>query len=66
MTRKTIGGALDYRVLAELHRPRDDAALAAECRRLAAIGLRARDVATALRLDLGEVLAILKQQTTGE
>jgi hypothetical protein len=37
MSRKTIGGALDYAKLAELHKPRDDAALAAECRRLHAM-----------------------------
>ena len=60
LQRRTIGGALDYRVLAELHRPRDDASLAAECRRLHATGLTPRDVATALRVDLANVLEWLR------
>jgi hypothetical protein len=66
VSRKTIGGALRYELLAQQHRPRDQAALARECVRLAALGLRARDIASALRLDLGEVLAMINQQMTGE
>ena len=54
MTARTnIGGVLDmtaYAQLAQLHRPTDPAALAAEIRRLHRSGLSARDIAAALRL----------------
>ena len=51
--RRSLGGALDmaaYAALAQTHRPTDPAELAGEIRRLAATGLRARDISTALRL----------------
>jgi hypothetical protein len=54
MTARTnIGGVLDmaaYAQLAQLHRPTDPLALAAEIRRLHRSGLTAQDIATALRL----------------
>ena len=52
-TRRNLAGTLglaEYSALAQLHRPTDPAELAAEIRRLAATGLRARDISTALRL----------------
>jgi len=53
-TRPNIGGTLGmsaYAQLAQLHRPTDPAALAAEIRRLHSSGLTARDIAVALRLE---------------
>lgn len=50
----------DYRARAELHRPADPGAIAAEVRRMAASGLTAADVASALRLPLGDVLEALQ------
>jgi hypothetical protein len=50
-----IPGKADYRLLAELFRPRDDAALARECRRLAAQGLLPRDIAAALKVEPAQV-----------
>ncbi len=58
--RKSIGGVLLYELLAQQHRPLDDAALAAECRRLHATGLTPRDVAIAMRVDLAIVLDWLR------
>jgi len=49
----------DWRTLATLHRPSDSEALAREARRLHAAGLKPRDVSTALKLPLGEVLAAI-------
>jgi hypothetical protein len=43
-----------------MHRPTDPAALAAEIQRLAASGLKARDIATALRLGLDTVINVLE------
>jgi len=51
--RAKIGGTLGmsaYAQLAQLHRPTDPVALAAEIRRLHSSGLAARDIAVALRL----------------
>ena len=48
-----VGGTLDmsaYAQLAQLHRPTEPIALAAEIRRLHESGLTARGIATALRL----------------
>lgn len=42
----------EYRARAELHRPVAPGAIAAEVRRLAASGLTAGDIASALRLDV--------------
>jgi len=63
MTRRNIGGDLDlaaYAALAQRHRPTDPAALAGEIQRLAASGLKARDIATALRLPLDTVVNVLE------
>ena len=51
--------AYDWRALADLHRPTDQATLYAEIRRQAASGLKARDISTALRIDMGVVLEAL-------
>ena len=45
------------------HRPTDPEVLATEIRRLHASGLRPRDIAQALRLDLGTVLGALISTT---
>ena len=55
-----IPGGLDWRAQADLHRPTDRGAVAAEIRRLVANGLKPRDVAAALRLGLGQVLEALR------
>ena len=52
--------AITYQHRAQQHRPRDESAMARECSRLVSTGLTPRDVATALRLDLGEVLTWLQ------
>lgn len=54
-----IGGPVRYDVLAQLHRPRDPDLLAKACRDLAATGLSVRDIAQALRLDVGQVEGFL-------
>ena len=51
--------AYDWRTLADKHRPTDPAVLSAEIRRLAATGLTARDISTALRIDMAQVLEAL-------
>lgn len=51
--------ALDHDRRAQEHCPTDPAALAAEINRLAASGLKARDIAGALRLDMAAVLEAL-------
>jgi hypothetical protein len=56
---RTIGGPLDYRLLAQQHRPKDQAALAAEARRMADQGLKPRDIAAALGMNVVLVLHIL-------
>jgi hypothetical protein len=62
MTRPSIGGTHGHELLAALsgrdrHRPTDPQLIAKECRRLAATGLRPRDIAAALRLDLTFVIS---------
>jgi hypothetical protein len=57
---RVIPGAVDWRDLAERYRPTDVDALAAEIRRLHASGLKARDLSTALRLPLNEVLDMIQ------
>ena len=62
MTCNSIGGDLDlaaYAALAAANRPTDPALLAAEIRRLAASGLKPRDIASALRLPLDTVVNAL-------
>lgn len=51
-----------YDQLAQINRPRDESSLARECSRLRSTGLTARDIATALRLDLGTVLGWLQRR----
>jgi hypothetical protein len=60
--RRTIGGPLgvaQYAVLANLHRPSDPAALAAEIARLNRGGLKPLDISVALRVALPTVLEAL-------
>lgn len=52
--------AVDHDRLAQMHRPTDPSVVAGEIRRLRQTGLTARDIATALRLDLGVVFAALR------
>jgi hypothetical protein len=52
--------AYDWRLLADVHKPTDPAAIAAEIRRLHATGLKPRDISNTLRLDLGVVLQALR------
>lgn len=54
----------DYVRAAEQYRPLDQSALASECARLLSSGLKVRDVATAWRLDIGEVHALLRSIST--
>lgn len=51
----------DYESLANEHRPTDPDALAIEIHRLHRGGLKPRDIASALRLDLAAVLTALRQ-----
>ena len=55
-------GLVDWRQMADKHRPTDPQVLAAEIRRLYGTNLKARDIAIALRLDLAVVLDALKDQ----
>jgi hypothetical protein len=61
MSTKNIGGAQRYDQLANANRPHDEQSLARECSRLRLTGLTPRDIATALRLDIGEVLELLRE-----
>jgi hypothetical protein len=53
--------AYDWRLLAEMYKPTDPAAIALEIRRQHRTGLKPRDIATALRVDIGDVLAALRE-----
>jgi hypothetical protein len=53
-----IGGALDYRQLAQLHKPADPSA---EIRRLHGEGLKPRDIASHLGLHIDIVLRAIRQ-----
>ncbi len=55
----------DWGLLAEMHKPTDPAAIAAEIRRLRATGLTPRDIANTLRLGLGAVLDALRTDGGG-
>ena len=55
--------ASTYEARAQAHRP-GSLAIAAEVRRLAASGLKARDIAQALRLDIAQVINLARQQST--
>ncbi len=59
MTR-TIGGNLDLETMRVLYRPHDPAKLGAEVRRLAATGLKPRDISAALHMGLPDVLDALR------
>lgn len=56
-----IGGVLDYRLLAQRHRPADPSAIGAEIRRQASQGLKPRDIASALGVHIDIVLRELHQ-----
>ena len=57
--------AYDWRLLADMHKPTDPAAIAVEIRRLHSDdGLTARDISNTLRLDLGVVLQALREAVT--
>lgn len=56
-----IGGKLDLAALAALHRPADTDALEREVRRLAAQGLRLRDIASALHVHCLVVARVLER-----
>jgi hypothetical protein len=58
----SIGGALDYRRLAELHKPRDELILADEARKLRAQGLTDRDIGSVLRLDQTAVRRLIGRE----
>lgn len=57
--RSSIGGTLDYAVLAKLHQPRDRTTLAREARKLAGQGLTEQDIGSALVLDPTAVRKLL-------
>ena len=59
-----IPGALDYRALAELHRPVDEAGFRHAVQQLATQGLRERDIAQHLKLDPGVVRRLLNHHQT--
>jgi len=64
MTRIAIDSGLDYIGLAQIHRPTDPLALAAEIRRLRKHEhLTPRDISVALRLDIAAVLNALHDDT---
>ncbi|MCC7488363.1 MAG: hypothetical protein IT485_01835 [Gammaproteobacteria bacterium] len=56
---RTIGGRLDHRALAMLHRPTDPKILAREAAKLLALGLSLQDAAAALRMPVAEVAGLL-------
>jgi hypothetical protein len=49
-----------WQLLADMHKPADQGAIAQEIRRLHATGLKSRDIAQALRLDIAVVLEALR------
>jgi hypothetical protein len=56
----------DYATRATLHRPTDPSVLGAEIRRMHAIGLKARDIAEALHLNLAAVIEALHSKSPEE
>jgi hypothetical protein len=60
--RTSIGGALDYRQLAEMNRPTDPVALNEEARRLNAQGLKPRDISSHLGLHIEVVMRALNEK----
>jgi hypothetical protein len=61
MTRR-IGGLIDYEALRQLHRPQSRTALAAAIREMHQRGLLPRDIAMHLRMDLGDVIDLLRER----
>jgi hypothetical protein len=57
--RAAIGGATDWRTLADQHRPSGADEIGAEIRRLRSTGLTARDISVLLRIALPAVLEAL-------
>jgi hypothetical protein len=49
-----------WHMLAEMHKPADQGAIETEIRRLHGTGLSARDISSALRLDIAVVLQALR------
>ena len=62
MTRRTIGGVLDYRLLAQLHRPVSQQQLAVEARRLHHQGLQPQDIGEALGMAPEAIRQLLGRQ----
>jgi hypothetical protein len=58
-------GLREYELLAGKYRPTDPAALNAEIRRLAATGLKAADIAVALRLSHEYCMNVLGRDVAG-
>jgi hypothetical protein len=54
--------AYDWRQLADLYRPTDEGAIAAEIRRLYQTGLKPRDISSAMRLDISTVIRALWEE----
>jgi len=64
MKHQSIGGPLDYRLLAQLHRPSDFGSLAREAKTLAARGLSEQDIGQCLRLGRAAVRELLTNKGT--
>jgi hypothetical protein len=62
MRHRSIGGWLNYRALADLHRPRTREGMALAVRELIRQGLRVRDVADALNISLTDVLDAIRER----
>lgn len=58
--RTTIGGPLDYRLMADLYKPSTKGGIRLAVAELLRQRLKARDVAAALRIDLAEVLGVMR------
>jgi hypothetical protein len=56
-----VGGELDWRRMADRHRPTDPRAFKGELRRLAAQGLTARDLSSMFAIDFATVTELLVQ-----
>jgi hypothetical protein len=54
----------DWRLLADMHKPTDPEQIAVEIRRQHREGLKPRDIAATLRVDMGVVLAALREAVT--
>ena len=60
--RSAIGGILNYSAISQVHRPRDETAMARAVRDLAAQGLTERDIGQALGLDPTAVRRLIGDQ----